>query len=239
MIKKVKLIALIPARSGSQRIKNKNIYNLNNKPLIAYSIKSAIKTKIFDRVIVSTDSVKYAKIAKKYGADVPFLRPKKFSKSTSPDYEWLKFTIDKLDKEKYNFTHFFILRPTNPFRSHKTILRAWRELRKNKKAESLRAVQISKSHPGKMWKLQGKFIKPILNLTILNQPSYNNQFKSLPNVYIQNASLEISKKEVIKKYKTICGKKIIPFFTNEIEGFDINYISDLNQAKKIIKKNIK
>ena len=236
MKKKLKLIALIPARAGSERIKNKNIYNLDNKPLIAYSIASAIKTKIFDKIIVSTDSLKYAKIAKKYGADVPFLRPKKFSKSTSPDYEWLKFTIDKLDKEKYDFTHFFILRPTNPFRNHKTILRAWKEFRKNKKAESLRAIQISKSHPGKMWKLQGKFLKPILNLKILDQPSYNNQFKSLPNVYIQNASLEISKKMVIKKYKTICGKKIIPFFTNEIEGFDINYISDLNQAKKIIKK---
>ncbi len=236
MKKKFKLIALIPARAGSERIKNKNIYNLNNKPLIAYSIVSAIKTKIFDKIIVSTDSLKYAKIAKRYGADVPFLRPKKFSKSTSPDYEWLKFTIDKLDKEKYEFTHFFILRPTNPFRNHKTILRAWKEFRKNKKAESLRAIQISKSHPGKMWKLQGKFLKPILNLKILDQPSYNNQFKSLPNVYIQNASLEISKKMVIKKYKTICGKKIIPFFTNEIEGFDINYISDLNQAKKIIKK---
>ena len=128
------------------------------------------------------------------------------------------------------------MRPTNPFRNYKTILRAWREFKKNKKAESLRAVQISKSHPGKMWKPQGKFIKPILNLTISNQPSYNNQFKSLPKVYIQNASLEISKKEVIKKYKTICGKRIIPFFTNEVEGFDINYISDLNQAKKIIKK---
>ena len=236
MKKKLKLIALIPARAGSERIKNKNIYNLNNKPLIAYSIVSAIKTKIFDKIIVSTDSLKYAKIAKRYGADVPFLRPKKFSKSTSPDYEWLKFTIDKLDKEKYEFTHFFILRPTNPFRNHKTILRAWKEFKKNKKAESLRAIQISKFHPGKMWKLQGKFLKPILNLKILDQPSYNNQFKSLPNVYIQNASLEISKKMVIKKYKTICGKKIIPFFTNETEGFDINYISDLNQAKKIIKK---
>ena len=236
MIKKVKLIALIPARSGSQRIKNKNIYNLNKKPLIAHAINSAIKTNIFDRIIVSTDSLKYAKIAKKYGAEVPFLRPKKFSKSISPDYEWLKFTIDKLEEEKYEFSHFFILRPTNPFRSHKTILRAWREFKKNIKAESLRAVQISKNHPGKMWRLQGKFIKPILNLKILNQPSYNNQFRSLPNVYIQNASLEISKKKVIKKYKTICGKKIIPFFTNEIEGFDINYISDLNQAKKIFKK---
>lgn len=239
MNKKESLIALIPARSGSERIKNKNIYNLNNKPLIAYSINSALKSKIFDRIIVSTDSLRYAKIAKKYGAEVPFLRPKKFSKSTSPDYEWIKFTIDKLDKEKYKFTHFFILRPTNPFRNYKTILRAWREFKKNKKAESLRAVQISKSHPGKMWKPQGKFIKPILNLTISNQPSYNNQFKSLPKVYIQNASLEISKKEVIKKYKTICGKRIIPFFTNEVEGFDINYISDLNQAKKIIKKKNK
>ena len=69
---------------------------------------SAIKTKIFNKIIVSTDSLKYAKIAKRYGADVPFLRPKKFSKSFSPDYEWLKFTIDKLDKEKYEFTHFHI-----------------------------------------------------------------------------------------------------------------------------------
>ena len=77
MREKLKLIALIPARSGSQRIKNKNIYNLNNKPLIAYSIKSALKSKIFDRIIVSTDSLKYAKIAKRYGADV-LLRPKSF-----------------------------------------------------------------------------------------------------------------------------------------------------------------
>ena len=95
MKKRFKLIALIPARKGSERIKNKNIYNLNNKPLIAYTIRSAIKSKIFDRIIVSTDSLKYAKISKKYGAEVPFLRPKKFSKSNSPDYEWLKFTINK------------------------------------------------------------------------------------------------------------------------------------------------
>lgn len=236
MKKRFNLIALIPARKGSERIKNKNIYNLNNKPLISYTIKSAIKSKIFDRVIVSTDSIKYAKISKKYGAEVPFLRPKKISKSNSPDYEWLKFTIDKLDKENYQFTHFFILRPTNPFRDEKTILRAWRQFKKNKKAESLRAIRICKEHPGKMWTVKGKFIKPIMNLTVLKQPSYNNQLKSLTNVYIQNASLEISKKNVVKKYKTISGKKIIPFFTNEIEGFDINYPSDIYEAKKIYKK---
>lgn len=236
MKKRFNLIALIPARKGSERIKNKNIYNLNNKPLISYTIKSAIKSKIFDRVIVSTDSIKYAKISEKYGAEVPFLRPKKLSKSKSPDYEWLKFTIDKLNEENYQFTHFFILRPTNPFRDQKTILRAWKEFKKNKRAESLRAISISKEHPGKMWRVQGKFMKPIMNFKVLNQPSYNNQFKSLPDIYVQNASLEISKKDVIKKYKTICGKKIIPFFTNEKESFDINYPSDIDRAKKIFNK---
>ena len=73
-----KLIALIPARFGSERIKDKNIINLFGHPLIAYAINAAIKTKIFDKILVSTDSLKYKKIAEKYGAEIPFLRPKKF-----------------------------------------------------------------------------------------------------------------------------------------------------------------
>ena len=79
-LNKKKIIALIPARSGSERIKNKNIIDFFGKPLIFYSINSAIKSSIFDKIVVSTDSSKYAKIAKKYGAEVPFLRPKKYQK---------------------------------------------------------------------------------------------------------------------------------------------------------------
>ena len=80
---KKKIIALIPARSGSQRIKNKNIIKIFNHPLIAHSINEAKKTRLFEKIVVSTDSRIYAEIAKKYGAEVPFLRPVKISNSVS------------------------------------------------------------------------------------------------------------------------------------------------------------
>jgi CMP-N,N'-diacetyllegionaminic acid synthase len=236
---KNKLIALIPARSGSERIKNKNILNFFGHPLLAYSIKSAIKSKIFDKVLLSTDSQKYANIAKKYGAEVPFLRPKKISKSTSNDFEWISYTLKKLEKNNEKFTHFFILRPTNPLRSYVTIRKAW-NLFKKKSPDSLRAVESVKQHPGKMWIKDRNLIKPLLNFRIKNQPSYNNQIKILPNVLIQNASLEISKTTILKKYKTITGKKILPFFTSPTEGLDINYPEDLiNIKNKIHKKLVK
>ena len=103
-----KIIALIPARSGSERVKNKNIKILKNLPLIAYTIRSAINSKIFDKIIVSTDSKKYSNISKKFGADVPFLRPKKISKSNSTDYEWVNFTIKKLLKIEKKNIHIFL-----------------------------------------------------------------------------------------------------------------------------------
>ena len=97
-MKKEKLVALIPARQGSERFKNKNIINFYGKPLIAYTIISAIKSGIFDKIVVSTDSKKYALISKKYGAEVPFLRPKNISNSYSPDFEWVNYTIEKMKK---------------------------------------------------------------------------------------------------------------------------------------------
>lgn len=235
MVKKNKIIALIPAREGSNRIKNKNIKKLFGIHLIGHAINSAKKSRIFDRIIVSTDSKKYASISRKYGADVPFLRPKKFSKSNSPDYEWVKFTLDNLLKKGEFFTHFFILRPTNPFRSYKTIRRAWKKFESEKQADSLRAIELCKQHPGKMWKVSGKFMSPFFKKNKFNQPYHNLQFKSLPTLYIQNASLEISKTDVLFRHKTITGKKIIPFFTKKKEGFDINYPIDLKVAE-ILKK---
>lgn len=235
MSKKFNLVALIPARSGSKRLKNKNILKLNKKPLIAHTINYAKKAKIFNTIILSTNSKKYAKIGKKYGAEVPFLRPIKFSSSTSPDYSWVNFTIKKLEASGKKFTHFFILRPTNPFRTDKVILKAWKKFQKYN-PESLRAVSICKEHPFKMWSIVNKFIKPILKKKILKQPAFNCQYQSLPKIYIQNASLEISRTEVLKKYKTITGRKIIPFFSDKLSSIDINYKEDFVRAKKMFKK---
>jgi CMP-N-acetylneuraminic acid synthetase len=234
-----KLVALIPARSGSERVKNKNIKLLNNKPLLAYSILAAKKTNLFAKIIVSTDSSKYKNIALKYGAEVPYLRKKIYSGPRSPDFYWVKDLLNYFEKKKILFTHFFILRPTNPFRTHRTIIRAWKNFCKYK-CDSLRAVEKIRQRPEKMWTVNRNLLSPYnKNLgKIKGQPFYNSQSKNFNSIYIQNASLEISKSFVLKKYKTITGKKIIPFFTKQYEGFDINDKQDFIKAKILIKKII-
>ena len=128
----MKILAVIPARSGSERVKNKNIRLLNNHPIISYSIISAKSTGIFDRVVVSTDSKTIKDIASYYGADVPFLRPKNISTSKSIDYEWIIHALDKKVKKIYNeeYDYLAILRPTTPQRSSKSILQAFNILKK-------------------------------------------------------------------------------------------------------------
>tara|TARA_B100000787_G_scaffold166193_1_gene151034 strand:- start:10 stop:492 length:483 start_codon:yes stop_codon:yes gene_type:complete len=141
-----------------------------------------------------------------------------------------------IKKKKINFTHFFILRPTNPFRNINTIISAWKKYKKYKNCDSLRAVSLVKEHPGKMWKEKNNFIFPLMKKKILNQPTYNSQYKSLPTILVQNASLEISKTSILDKYKTITGKKIIPYFNNKFESYDINYPLDLEFAEYLVRK---
>src|SRR5215210_1245340 len=105
------VVALIPARSGSERVRDKNIRPLAGHPLVAYAIASARASGIFDRIVCSTDSGKIAKVAKRYGADLPLLRPAKFATATSPDIEWIAHMLEHLD-EHYDL--FAIVRATNP-----------------------------------------------------------------------------------------------------------------------------
>jgi CMP-N,N'-diacetyllegionaminic acid synthase len=235
-MKRKEVVALIPARSRSTRIKNKNIIKLNNKPLIFYTIKTALNSDLFDDVIVSTDSKKYLRMCKKFGASVPFLRPKKFSTKTSADYFWVKHTLDFLKKNKKFYKYFFILRPTNPFRTKNSIIEAWNVFKKSKFADTLRTVELCKQHPGKMWIKKKNRIFPLQKKFINKQPSYNNQYQALPKIFVQNGFLEISKVDNVYKYKTISGKKIIPFVVNSKESLDINYPEDVEIAKKYFKK---
>ena len=118
-----KILAIVPARGGSLELKNKNIKLFCGKPLISYAIKNALKSKYIYKVVVSTDSEKIAKISLKYGAEVPFLRPKKFSTSKAKIIDAFKFTINKLRKE-YDTSHFISLAPTSPLTKVEDINRA-------------------------------------------------------------------------------------------------------------------
>jgi CMP-N-acetylneuraminic acid synthetase len=226
--------ALIPARAGSKRVPDKNIRRLGGHPVLAYSIAAARDSGIFDAVVVSTDSEKYAAIARHYGAETPFARPAEMAGDTSPDIEWIAFTLNRLRAEGRAFEAFSILRPTSPFRQAETIQRAWAQFRAESGVDSLRAVEKCKQHPGKMWVVRGKRMLPLLPLTPAEQPWHSSQYQSLPEVYVQNASLEMAWTRVVFEGGNIAGQVVMPFLTQGYEGFDVNLPADWEAAERLI-----
>lgn len=230
----MKIVAFIPARSGSKRLPNKNIRDLAGHPLVAYTIAAALDSGIFDSVICATDDAKYADIARYYGAEVPFLRPQSISGDISPDIEWVKWMLDTLKKEGREYQYFSILRPTCPFRLPQTIERALRQFEFDIAADSLRAVEQCKQHPGKMWILRGERLKPLMPFENNGIPWHSSQYAALPEVFVQNASLEIARTSVVMKTSSISGEVIRPFLTEGLEGFDINLPEDWIYAENYI-----
>jgi CMP-N,N'-diacetyllegionaminic acid synthase len=229
------IVALIPARSGSKRVPDKNIRLLAGHPLIAYSIAAALQSNIFKAVVVSTDSGRYADIARHYGATVPFMRPPAIAGDNSPDIEWVAYTLNRLRDNGQDYDCFSILRPTSPFRLPETILRAWQEFLSQAGVDSLRAVEKCQQHPGKMWVIRGKRMLPLLPIGPAEQPWHSSQYPSLPEVYVQNASLEIARAGIVYEDKTIAGNVVMPFITRDYEGFDVNSDYDWNLAEHLVK----
>jgi CMP-N-acetylneuraminic acid synthetase len=228
-------VALIPARSGSKRVADKNIRPLAGHPLIAYSIAAAVQSGVFAAVVVSTDSERYAEIARYYGAEVPFLRPAEFSGDTSPDIEWVEYTLKRLAAEGRAFDCFSILRPTSPFRLAETIRRAWSEFNAETGVDSLRAVEKCSQHPAKMWVVRGRRMLPLLPIGPAEQPWHSSQYPSLPEVFVQNASLEIAWSRVVFEERTIAGTVVVPFLTQGSEGFDVNKPYDWDLADHMVR----
>ena len=232
--KEPSIVALIPARAGSKRVADKNIRPLAGHPLIAYTISSALQSQVFSAVIVSTDSQLYGEIAGHYGAEVPYLRPADIAGDLSPDIEWVEYTLNQLRQDDREYDCFSILRPTSPFRLPETIQRAWRAFNDEKGVDSLRAVEKCKQHPGKMWVVRGNRMVPLLPLSPPEQPWHSSQYQSLPEVYAQNASLEIAWSRVVFEGRTIAGDVLMPFFTRDYEGFDVNSAYDWNLAEHLV-----
>ena len=117
MYKGKRILAIIPARSGSKGMANKNISLIENKPLIAYTIEVAKESNVFDYIFVSTDSEEYAQISRQYGAEVPFLRPIELAQDTSKAVEFEQHAITALKEIGYEFDYFVRLQPTSPLRT--------------------------------------------------------------------------------------------------------------------------
>jgi N-acylneuraminate cytidylyltransferase len=229
------IVGLIPARAGSKRVPDKNIRPLAGHPVMAYTIVAAIDSGIFTDIIVSTDSKQYAEIARHYGAEVPFMRPVEMAGDLSPDIEWIEYTLKRLEEDGRSYDCFSILRPTSPFRQPNTIQRAWKDFLAEDGVDSLRAVERCRQHPGKMWVIRNKRMMPLLPLSPPEQPWHSSQYQALPEVYVQNASLEIAWTRVVLQERTIAGNVLMPFLTEGYEGFDVNDPYDWNLAEHLLK----
>jgi CMP-N,N'-diacetyllegionaminic acid synthase len=232
------VVAFIPARQGSKRVPGKNVRVVNGHPMLAYTIAPAIESGIFDAVIVSTDSEQIAEVARHYGAEVPFLRPAEHAGDTSPDIEWLDYTLRELQRRGRVWDAFSLLRPTSPFRTAGTILRAWTRFAAQDGVDSLRAVEKCAQHPGKMWVVRGDRMFPLLPFATGEQPWHSTPYQALPPVYVQNASLEIAWTRVVFERRTIAGDVLVPFLTEGYEGFDINDPTDWMVAERLIAEGL-
>ena len=226
-------IALIGARAGSERVKDKNVRRLAGHPLLAYAIETARRAEVFDRILVSTDSEQIAQVARWYGADVPFLRPVEYASSTSPDIEWIAWTLRRLD-ERYDL--FAIVRATNPFRGPDVIRRGLDQLLATPEADSIRAVELVKQHPGKMWVIDevGRLMRPLLDQSHLDVAWHAGQYQALPPVYVQNSALEIAWTRVVEATGTREGVIQAPFLTEGYEGLNIDDEDDFARAEELV-----
>ena len=243
------IVGLIPARGGSKRVPGKNVRTLGGHPMLAYTIAAAADSGIFDGVLVSTDSEEVAAVARHYGAEVPFLRPAALATDTSPDIEWLEYTLEELRARGRTWDCFSLLRPTSPFRTADTIRRAWARFTAQQGVDSLRAVEKCAQHPGKMWIVRGDRMVPLLPFWTEprsgdvspkprsgegGQPWHSTPYQALPPVYVQNASLEIAWTRLVRERRTIAGDVLVPFVTEGYEGFDINDEYDWMVAEQLL-----
>jgi len=240
-----KIIALIPARSGSKGIPNKNIKQYNGKPLMAHSIELAKSCSLISQVFVSTDSEEYKNIAEQYGAIVPFLRPLDISGDLSSDYETFKHFLEYLENKNDNKNDNKIeikeviiihLRPTYPNRSKELLEDCINTFLNNyDKYDSLRTVIPIDKSPYKMYYISSNNLIPFFDKYNEIKEPYNQARQLFPQTYLHNGCIDIVKGSVILDKNSMSGTNIYPYIMDENENNDIDSESDLiNSEKKLL-----
>jgi len=236
MQKQVEILAIIPARAGSSEVTNKNFRILCGKSLLYYTIKASCNSKI-TRTIVSTDSPKIAKLAKKYGAEVPFLRPKKYAVHKSTAISVIKHCLNFLEEtENYSPNYVVYLQPTSPFRKTSDINRGIQKILKTKSTSLVGVTEVNNFHPYWTFRMNkndhlSEFIK------VKNKPERR---QDLPKLYRINSSLYISKITFFdKKFKSgliVDMNNIVGLKMSSINSYDINTELDFKIAEYLCRK---
>jgi CMP-N,N'-diacetyllegionaminic acid synthase len=228
------IVAIIPARSGSKSLVDKNIKNLSGHPLIAYSIAVAKMSKIINRVIVSTNSQEYADIAKQYGAEVPFIRPDEYSTDAATDRDFLVHAMNWLDENENSVPEYWVhLRPTTPLRSVEIIDNAINKIVQDNNATSLRSGHKAPESPLKWFVKSDRYFRGLVG-----GEDYNLPKEAFEQVYIPDGFVDVVKSSFVMNSQEIHGDKMIGFESpvctevDSAEEFDyIKYQLDKNGSE--------
>lgn len=232
-INKGQVCAIIPARSGSKGVKNKNIRLLNGFPMIAYTIAAAKLSQNIDRVIVSTDSEEYAEIARKYGAETPFLRPAEISGDTATDIEFMEHAINWLYENEGSVPEYWVhLRPTNPLRDCSVIEEAVAKFLADDTADSLRSAHLADVSPFKWFlRTEDGYYKTFTGISL---DEANKPRQAFPDVFIPDGYVDMLRTSYIVKNDLMHGKRMIAF--RSPDSVDVDNVRDFIELERIVEK---
>ena len=228
----IRILCIIPARSGSKGVPHKNIKDYRGKPLLAWSIEQAQLCRYDMKIVVSTDSKEYADIAMKYGAEAPFLRPLEISGDLSTDYECMKHSVEWLKQNQQYYPDIVLqLRPTSPLRNVEDINNAIGLFLENRENyDSLRSVIEFEKSPYKMYNVKENTLVPLFKkVNDIDEP-YNQCRQILPKCYLHNGYIDIFNTSILER-ETNSGEKIYPYVMNKEEDLDIDTNDDLEKAR--------
>lgn len=227
----MEILAIIPARSGSKSVIDKNIRLINGKPMLAYSISHALQSNYINRIIVSTDSEVYATIARTYGAETPFLRPVEFSTDASLDLEVFQHALSFLkEKEGYIPDIVVQLRPTYPIRKVKDIDAMIEMMVLDTTIDSVRTIAKATEIPHKMWyQEEDGILTPVITAI---PEAYNMPRQQLPIVYYQNASIDVIRTKIITETNSMSGSRIVGYQMQD--NYDIDTEEELKRVAQLL-----
>lgn len=231
------ILAIIPARSGSKSIPHKNICEVAGKPLLAWSVAHAAASQRITRIIVSTDSPDYARIARQHGAEAPFMRPENLARDETPDLPVFLHALDWLDQhEGYRPDICVHLRPTCPRRDPRMIDRMVEMLAADPKLDSVRTIAKVLHPPFKMWyRAADGMLSPVIdNLGEIQEP-WNAPRQCLPATYIQTANIDVIRASVIASQRSMTGRSIKGYVEDSF--LDIDTIEELDRARSELEQH--
>lgn len=214
------VLAIVPARSGSKSVPDKNVASFRGRPLLAHSVAHGLAARNVDRVLVSTDSPRYQEIALAAGAEAPFLRPAHLAGDLSTDLETFAHALEWLDRhEGYRPDVCVQLRPTSPTRRVADVEAAVDMLLRDATADSVRSVTIASQTPYKMWRMGADgMLRPLLSTGPLE--AYNLPRQALPPVYVQNAAVDVVRASVIREKGSMTGTRVLAYVMDTFGDVD-------------------